>query len=131
MALYTATFSTNPALFELLAVKGGDAAELETRLLAAAAAAQPGFLVDVALAGFGAGRDWEVFLTYANVVSVGSAEGSPIFVCEDGATEAEVREKLLARFAADLSIDNIAAVLVEGSGIGPRWLGVGVGAPGE
>lgn len=131
MAFYTATFSTDPGVFDIIAVEGGNAAELELRARAALAAATANALCDASIGAFAAGRDWEIFFTVADsVTGVSVNVGNETVYVVDGANEAEVRANMLARLNAD-SVDQVHVFVAEGSGLGPRWLALAITSPTE
>jgi len=129
MALFSTLYDADPAVFNVHALRAGDAPAMLTFLaneIAAAQLAGEENLIDLNLAGAASGLDWECWF-----VTAASDEISPLtvfcplatarFACAVAGNPVEARELLLAQLAAAIP-GSVFKVEVAGSGDGPHYM---------
>lgn len=133
MSLFATSYVNESDEFNIRSMRAGDAAAMLTFLAAAvvtALANNEEVIVDLNLAGAGAGPDWECWFVTAEAGNIGPlTESCPLnvarFACAVAGNPVEARELLQAQLAVASPVPTtIFKVEIAGAGIGPHYMAV-------
>jgi hypothetical protein len=127
MALINVQYDPDEVEFRIRSVQAGDADEMVSRLTALLAAEEEP-IVDLQLAGAGAGPLWEAWVVVGDAnagITLSPSTAAVVAAVAGNPTEARLRlSQKLAAFNAVTPISAVYKVVVAGGGVGPTYMAV-------